>query len=55
MTDVEASERDWHEIEFLEKGGPIAIADHYVINDGDLERLHTQLQTELEHVDFFDQ
>ncbi|MBM3210150.1 dephospho-CoA kinase [Candidatus Saccharibacteria bacterium] len=41
LTDEEASQRDWAEIENLEKGGPIAIADNYIINDGNLDELHT--------------
>lgn len=53
MTETEAAERDWVEIEHLEKGGPIAIADHYIINDGDLEHLHEQIDTELEHISFY--
>lgn len=35
---AEAQSRDLAEIENLEKGGPIAIADHYLLNDGDLDR-----------------
>lgn len=50
----EANERDWTEIENLEKGGPIAIADHYIMNDGDLEKLHAQLDAELKAVEFMD-
>lgn len=53
FTAKEATERDWSEIENLEKGGPIAIADHYIINDGDLEKLHTQIDQELEAIDFY--
>lgn len=53
LTDVEANQRDWAEIENLEKGGPIAIADHYIINDGDLEKLHSQIDQELDHVSFY--
>lgn len=48
----EALERDWAEIENLEKGGPIAIADHYVINDGNMEQLHSQVDRELRSVGF---
>lgn len=43
LTVSEATARDWAEIENLEKGGPIAIADYYVHNDGDLEHFHAQL------------
>lgn len=50
----EALERDWAEIENLEKGGPIAIADHYVINDGNIEQLHEQVDRELRSLDFID-
>jgi dephospho-CoA kinase len=50
----EALERDWSEIENLEKGGPIAIADHYVTNDGDLEQLHEQVERELRSLGFLE-
>ncbi len=52
FTAHEATERDWTEIENLEKGGPIAIADHYIMNDGDLDKLHTQLDAELRDTNF---
>jgi dephospho-CoA kinase len=38
LTFAEARARDTSEIEKLEKGGPIAIADHYIHNDGHLDR-----------------
>lgn len=53
LTAMEANQRDWAEIENLEKGGPIAIADHYIINDSDLEYLHDQIDKELEHIKFY--
>jgi dephospho-CoA kinase len=53
LTDTEANERDWAEIENLEKGGPIAIADHYIINNGNLDHFHEQIDTELEHISFY--
>lgn len=43
MTEQEINERDWAEIENIEKGGPIAIADYFVINDGTLDKLHASL------------
>ena len=52
MTKEEVDTRDWSEIENLEKGGPIAIADHFVINDGSIEKLHDQLDTILNKIDF---
>jgi dephospho-CoA kinase len=53
LTTEEANQRDWAEIENLEKGGPIAIADHYIMNDGNLDRFHEQIDTELEHIKFY--
>lgn len=43
MQPHEVDQRDWSEIENLEKGGPIAIADYFIINDGSIEQLHAQL------------
>ncbi len=43
MQPHEVDQRDWSEIENLEKGGPIAIADYFVINDGSLEQLHQKI------------
>ncbi len=43
LTIDEATKRDWAEIENLEKGGPIAIADYYIMNDSDLEHFHEQI------------
>jgi len=52
LTLQEADLRDWAEIENLEKGGPIAIADHYIINDGDIDNLHKQIDSLIEDVEF---
>lgn len=52
MTSEEVDERDWTEIENLEKGGPIAIADYFVHNDSDLDSLHTQVDSVLKDVGF---
>lgn len=43
LTSTEAYDRDIAEIENLEKGGPIAIADHYVYNNGSVEAFDEQL------------
>lgn len=48
FTAEEAKDRDWREIEHLEKGGPIAMADYFVINDGSIEQLYTDVDTILE-------
>ncbi len=47
LTVEEANTRDWAEIENLEKGGPIAIADHFIANDKDLNALHAAIDNEL--------
>jgi len=52
FTANEAYERDQSEIEHLEKGGPIAIADHFIINDESVERLNEQLDALAEEVSF---
>lgn len=54
MTHQEVDERDWAEIENLEKGGPIAIADYFIHNDKDIDWLHKQLGEVLRHVKFID-
>jgi dephospho-CoA kinase len=52
FTEAEANQRDWAEIENLEKGGPIAIADHYIINDDTPEHMYQQIDQELAHINF---
>lgn len=52
LTIEEANTRDWAEIENLEKGGPIAIADYYLHNDGDIEVLRARINSLLEDVKF---
>lgn len=52
FTTKEATDRDWSEIENLEKGGPIAIADHFIINDGNLDQLHEQIDAVLSKIEF---
>lgn len=43
LTATEAYDRDTSEIENLEKGGPIAIADHYITNNVSVETLYKTL------------
>jgi len=45
LTPAQAEKRDWQEIETLEKGGPIAIADYTLVNDGNPEDLLKKLET----------
>jgi dephospho-CoA kinase len=48
MTSEEVDERDWAEIENLEKGGPIAIADFFIHNAGSIEKLHDEVDEIIE-------
>lgn len=53
LTAAETQARDWAEIENSEKGGPIAIADYYIMNSDDLDHFHAQLDDHLEHFNFY--
>jgi hypothetical protein len=44
LTEAESNSRDIAEIENLNKGGPIAIADYLLVNDGDEAAFQTQLE-----------
>ena len=46
-------ERDRSEIENLEKGGPIAAADYYVLNNGTTEELRLRLDSILKEIQFW--
>ena len=48
----EIRERDRSEIENLEKGGPIAAADYYVLNDGTVVDMEKNLQKILDEIEF---
>ena len=52
LTPDEASERDVREIETLEKGGPIAIADFTLLNDASEAHLLGQLDRLLQQLGF---
>ncbi|MBR3248660.1 AAA family ATPase [Candidatus Saccharibacteria bacterium] len=45
-------ERDQSEIENLEKGGPIAAADYYVLNNGTVDETCEQVDGVLKEIDF---
>ncbi len=53
MASEEVDQRDWAEIENLEKGGPIAIADYFVHNDKDTGELHAQIDAILRECKFY--
>ena len=46
-------ERDRSEIENLEKGGPIAAADYYVLNNGTIEDVRTRVDEILKEIEFW--
>lgn len=52
LSESEARMRDYSEIENLEKGGPIAIADHVITNNNDLEKFYEQIDELLAEVEF---
>ena len=52
LTAAQALERDFQEIESLEKGGPIAMADHTLLNEGSPEDLLRRLDALLEDLGF---
>jgi dephospho-CoA kinase len=52
LTYEEAVSRDWAEIEKLEKGGPIAIADYTFTNDGPVSTLVEELDRLLDQLGF---
>ncbi len=45
-------ERDRSEIENLEKGGPIAAADYYILNNGTVENMQRDLDEILKEIEF---
>lgn len=45
-------ERDRSEIENLEKGGPIAAADYYVLNNGTIEEMTDRVDEVLKEIEF---
>jgi len=51
LTAEEAERRDYLEIENLEKGGSIAIADFTLLNNGEPDTLYTQLDGLIERLD----
>jgi hypothetical protein len=44
LTPAEAASRDRAEIENLNKGGPICMADHTILNDGGLEAMKSVIE-----------
>ena len=44
LTDEQVKTRDYTEIENIEKAGPIAIADHFILNNEDMDSLKKKVQ-----------
>jgi len=52
LTSEQVDQRDWAEIENIEKGGPIAIADYFIHNDKDIANLENQVDDVLRQIEF---
>jgi dephospho-CoA kinase len=52
QTPETSAARDTHEIETLQKGGPIAAADFFVMNNGSLDHFYDQLDAVAESLKF---
>jgi len=50
---VAIRERDRSEIENLEKGGPIAAADYYILNNGTIDGANARLDDILKEIEFW--
>lgn len=51
LTNEQAKNRDIAEIENSAKGGPIAYADYYVLNNGSIEEYHNRLEKILKQIE----
>lgn len=52
MTSQQIDQRDYDEIETLNKGGVVAIADYYLFDNGSLEQLRVQIDNLLRELEF---
>ena len=52
MSLAEINDRDFNEIETLEKGGPIAIADYFIVNKGSNLRTRLKIDKILKEINF---
>lgn len=52
LNESQVNARDYDEIETLNKGGVLAMADHFLFDNNSLEQLHTQLDNLLREIDF---
>lgn len=54
LTNLQSLERDQTEIEGIEKSGPIAMADHYILSDTSLERFYSNIDDLVNETGFLD-
>jgi len=52
MTSEQVDERDWSDIENIEKGGPIAAADYFIHDNTSLESFFHQIDSLLDETEF---
>jgi dephospho-CoA kinase len=52
LTEQLVDMRDYDEIETLNKGGVISMADFYIFDNGSMEQLHTQIDELLRQIEF---
>ncbi len=52
LTSEQVDQRDWAEIENIEKGGPIAVADYFIHNDKDIANLTDKIDQIRREIDF---
>jgi dephospho-CoA kinase len=50
LTAQDSADRDKNEIEIINKGGPIALADYTIINESSLKELKEQTQRIIERL-----
>ena len=50
LSPAEVDQRDLNEIQNIEKAGPIAIADYHIVNDGELQELHSRVHQVFEEL-----
>lgn len=52
FSELQSQERDQSEIEGIEKAGPIAMADHYIDSQGNLEEFYSKIDAITDEVHF---
>lgn len=54
FTSEEAKKRDWDEIENIQKGGPIAVADFYIINESNIDDFTKNVEEVIQQAKFYE-